>query len=169
MSFFSFKFHHYTFTGGTQQDFGLFVFDWSYDIYVGMSCVGIESFSNRSSYKQVRLVCWFIQGYKLILFCQNIAEKNSLKLMHNILSGFFVFAVTTQREAIIFFTAEVSTLLTTMLLHFLVKYNYIFFFFIVILVGLLNDTENLVFYVKHDLLCLHFREYIILLVCFFCR
>lgn len=87
--------------------------------------------------------------------------------MHNILSGFFVFAVTTQREAIIFFTAEVSTLLTTMLLHFLVKYNYIFFFFIFILVGLLNDTENLVFYVKHDLLCLHFREYIILLVFFF--
>lgn len=100
------------------------------------------------------------------LLSEHCREK-LIKVDAQYFKWFFVFAVTTQREAIIFFTAEVLTLLTTMLLHFLVKYNYIFFFFIVILVGLLNDTENLVFYVKHDLLCLHFREYIILLVCFF--
>lgn len=61
---------------------------------------------------------------------------------------FLFFAVTTQREAIIFFYCRgfnsphnnATTFFGEIQLHVL--------FFVFVLVGLLNDTENLAFYVK---------------------
>lgn len=65
--------------------------------------------------------------------------------MHNSLSV-FAFAVTTQREAIIFYCRGFNSPHNNATTVFFLWNTITFFFFIVILVvGLLNDTENLVF------------------------
>lgn len=79
--------------------------------------VCIESVSNRSSYA----VCLRLLVYQKLQINSPLLEhcrEKLIKVDAQYFKWFLFFAVTTQREAIIFITAEVSTLLTTMLLHF---------------------------------------------------